>query len=188
MGRGQNALYVGVGTGENLKQLSKNNEQLTGIDISSEMLKQAGQHIEENNLENVKLVQETIYNLPFEDESFDRVYCINTFFHLKNRKRAISEMSRVTKGGGLVYLEMYSLFNFACAVRRLLNFFLKSRPKVYPSYISVEIVNLIEKNLMVKVERVARRKSVMGKPELFFFVLEKEKIRPKYFEGVLSNV
>ena len=50
MGKGKNVLYVGCGVGENLKQLSKNNEQLIGIDISGKMLKESLQQIQENGL------------------------------------------------------------------------------------------------------------------------------------------
>lgn len=43
-------------------------------------------------------------NLTYPDESFDVVHCINTLDHIKDIKKAISEMKRICKSGGWIYL------------------------------------------------------------------------------------
>jgi ubiquinone/menaquinone biosynthesis C-methylase UbiE len=43
-------------------------------------------------------------NLTYPDESFDIVHCINTLDHIKDIKKAISEMKRICKPGGWIYL------------------------------------------------------------------------------------
>ena len=45
-----------------------------------------------------------ITNLTYPDESFDVVHCVNTLDHIKDIKKAISEMKRICKPGGWIYL------------------------------------------------------------------------------------
>jgi SAM-dependent methyltransferase len=47
--------------------------------------------------------------LPFEDEKFDLVYCLETLEHLTNPDNAISEIRRVLKGGGALVLSTPNL-------------------------------------------------------------------------------
>lgn len=43
-------------------------------------------------------------NLTYEDESFDVVHCVNALDHTPDAKSALSEMKRVCKTGGYIYL------------------------------------------------------------------------------------
>ena len=49
-------------------------------------------------------------NLPFKPQSFDFVYSFNTFEHLYDPESAISELTRVCKNGGYLYLEFGPLY------------------------------------------------------------------------------
>ncbi len=69
-------------------------EKLYGIDISPEMLKLSGRFC--RNLECA-----SIYALPFADRSFDLVTCSSAVHHLEDVEKAVSEISRVLKPGGL---------------------------------------------------------------------------------------
>lgn len=55
-------------------------------------------------------------NLPFEDDSFDFVYSYNSVFHMmkKDIKKAIDEMKRVLKPGGLMFVNFLSVDDFRC--------------------------------------------------------------------------
>ncbi len=44
------------------------------------------------------------------DEYFDFIYSYNTFEHLKDPKTALTELLRVTKRGGLIYLNFAPLY------------------------------------------------------------------------------
>jgi len=43
-------------------------------------------------------------NLTYPDEMFDVVHCVNALDHTKDVRKALSEMKRVCKKGGLIYL------------------------------------------------------------------------------------
>src|SRR3989338_9038708 len=51
---------------------------------------------------NVDIVGD-IYNLPFSDNEIDAVICDQVLEHLKDTARALKEMNRVLKQGGLIY-------------------------------------------------------------------------------------
>ncbi|TSD02425.1 MAG: hypothetical protein Athens071424_71 [Parcubacteria group bacterium Athens0714_24] len=61
---------------------------VTGLDFSKQMLK--------INVHD-KLIHGDAENLPFEDNSFNIVFCSNLLHHLKNPETAIKEMKRVAK-------------------------------------------------------------------------------------------
>lgn len=47
-----------------------------------------------------------VHDLPISDESFDAVFCTGTLEHVRDPKRAVQEMYRVLKAGGLVHLDV----------------------------------------------------------------------------------
>lgn len=92
-------LEVGCGFGRNIKYLIDNNypaEKITGIDISSQMIKQAKKFI---NNKKVSLVVGECNNLPFKDNSFDMVLIHGVFMHIKPEviDESIKEVIRVSK-------------------------------------------------------------------------------------------
>ncbi|MCY6371149.1 methyltransferase domain-containing protein [Clostridium ganghwense] len=52
--------------------------------------------------------------LPFEDESISYIYCYNTIFHMKkiDISKAIDEIKRVLKPGGLCFVKFLSVNDF----------------------------------------------------------------------------
>lgn len=76
-----------------------------GIDISEEQIKLAEEFSQENGMK-LNLKQSDMQELPYEDESFGFIYSYNTIFHLlkKGTRKAISEVRRVLKKGGLFYV------------------------------------------------------------------------------------
>ncbi len=76
-----------------------------GIDISDDMMNYAKQFEEQNNFD-LNIIKADMREIPFEDESFGNVFSYNTIFHM-NRKdiaKALSEMKRVLKKDGLMYV------------------------------------------------------------------------------------
>ena len=51
-----------------------------------------------------------VYKLPFDDNSFDVVLCMVVMEHLEDPKKAISEMKRVLKPGGMILVSTPFLF------------------------------------------------------------------------------
>lgn len=86
-------LDVGCGTGELLRELEPLAETF-GIDSSS----QAIAFCKERGLKNVSVAEAT--QVPFPDNAFDAVLCLDVLEHVKDDETVLKEIFRVTKPGG----------------------------------------------------------------------------------------
>ncbi len=76
---------------------------ITGVDISSQAIANAKQAAKEVGAKNVSFsVQDITEKLPFKDGSFDKILALGTFHHLRKIDKALSEISRVLKEGGIL--------------------------------------------------------------------------------------
>lgn len=94
----QSALDLGCGTGEMLKLIlqKESGKELYGIDLSEKML-----HVAKSKLpERVKLLLGDSESLPFADNTFDVVYCNDSFHHYPAPQNVLREVHRVLKQGG----------------------------------------------------------------------------------------
>lgn len=94
----QDILDLGCGTAELISQVicEDSSRHITGLDLSEEMLK-----IAKNKLgTKATFVLGDAENLPFADESFDLVYCNDSFHHYPHPQIVLSEIYRVLKPGG----------------------------------------------------------------------------------------
>jgi len=94
-------LDAGCGTGGTIVYLKKTGfSNIFGIDNS----KLAISFCRQRKLTNIKSA--TVNHLPFKDQSFDAVICLDVLYHAGvNPSRAISEFYRVLKPTGLIYLQ-----------------------------------------------------------------------------------
>jgi len=77
--------------------------QITAFDFDTELLKKARNLI--NNKKNIRFVDGDIAEgLPFEDESFDKIVFSEVLEHLDDDKKALKEIYRVQKFGGVTGL------------------------------------------------------------------------------------
>ncbi|MBL7070623.1 MAG: methyltransferase domain-containing protein [Candidatus Omnitrophica bacterium] len=93
-------LDVGCGTGEFALKLRtrKENINLSGVDLSSEMINAAKEKFLTDK--NVDFRIGEAGNMPYEDNSFDYITCSHSFHHYPNKRKTIREMYRVLRGGG----------------------------------------------------------------------------------------
>ncbi|MBM1690614.1 class I SAM-dependent methyltransferase [Sulfitobacter geojensis] len=99
-------LDCGVGTGSlsiALDSLMKGPIEFHAIDTSTEMLVQAKSAMQRAGLE-LHLQQADVMSLPYRDQSFDAVMAAHVLEHLPDPQRALAEMVRVLKPGGVVFL------------------------------------------------------------------------------------
>ena len=75
--------------------------QITCLDYSAEMMKNAERRAEALAVQNVSFVQGDVGALPFEDESFDVVLSLNGFHAFPDKDAAFKETCRVLKKGGI---------------------------------------------------------------------------------------
>ena len=94
-------LDVGCGTGYLFELLFAQREaDYHGLDLSPEMLKMAKAKFGDR----VTLVEGAADRLPYADNSFDVVTCIQSFHHYPDPDKAMQEAFRVLKPGGLYIL------------------------------------------------------------------------------------
>ena len=100
--RGSKVLEAGCGVGAQTITLAKNSPdaEFTSIDISQDSIKKARDLIEKEKISNVHFQQANIFNLPFEEESFDHVFVCFVLEHLQEPVKALKELRKVLKTGG----------------------------------------------------------------------------------------
>ena len=89
-------LDVGCGNGYATNYFIEKDKDVTALTLSPETY----------NLPtgNVKVVVGNVEKLPFEDNSFDAVWCYNLLEHTHNNGIALKEMRRVLKDGGFLFI------------------------------------------------------------------------------------
>lgn len=71
--------------------------QVKGVDIVPDFIIEAKNH-------GIDAVEGDLVELPFEDNSFDSVFCREVMEHLLNPKKVFEEFVRVTKSGGSLFI------------------------------------------------------------------------------------
>ncbi|ASJ16112.1 hypothetical protein A3L04_02975 [Thermococcus chitonophagus] len=96
-------LDVGTGTGFLAMRLAELGHEVTGIDISENMIEIAKKKAQKANLQ-IKFIVGDAESLPFRDEKFDGVICRHVLWTLPNPEKALLEFLRVTKSGGKIVI------------------------------------------------------------------------------------
>ena len=96
-------LEIGIGTGTSYKYYPMETE-VTGIDISPDMLEKAKKNIRKHSLKNKNVIMMNGEQLKFEDNSFDKVVGMYVVSVTQNPNLLIKEMKRVCKPNGDIYL------------------------------------------------------------------------------------
>jgi ubiquinone/menaquinone biosynthesis C-methylase UbiE len=91
----EGVLEVGCGTGHWLITLAVNGCKATGIEPNLKMLEIAKQKLPEANIKHGQAE-----SLPWEGETFNRVFCINAIHHFKDSQKFMIEARRVLKKTG----------------------------------------------------------------------------------------
>lgn len=78
---------------------------LTATDFSENMLKRAKKNCRESD--NISFTQADIMNLPFDDNSFDKVVAANVIHLLDEPMKALCELRRVCRNGGQLIIPTY---------------------------------------------------------------------------------
>jgi len=101
---GQRILEVGVGTGLSLPYFRADAE-VTGIDVSAEMLAKARERVARQRLAQVKAILEMdAEEMSFPDNSFDTVLALYVASVVPNPARFAAEMRRVCRPGGSIVI------------------------------------------------------------------------------------
>lgn len=99
--QGKKALVVGTGTGAQVIALNQLGcKDLHGIEPYAPGLELTKLKVSEVGLDPVHFTDDVAEALPYEDESFDFVYCFTVVEHVQNVKKSLDEMVRCLKPGG----------------------------------------------------------------------------------------
>lgn len=98
---GQSVLDVGCGLGGLVDRVNSSwlGMSLTGLNVDPEQL-EICHRIRPHHDNSLHWQEGDACELPFDDASFDRVFCIEAMFHFSSRRRFLSEVWRVLKPGG----------------------------------------------------------------------------------------
>jgi ubiquinone/menaquinone biosynthesis C-methylase UbiE len=111
-GKGRDVLEVGCGTGLVLRRIAKFARTARGVDLSPGMLEKARER-------GLDVLEASATSLPFPDDSFDVVCSFKVLAHVREIDRALAEMVRVTRPGGVVLAELYNPMSLRGLVKRL---------------------------------------------------------------------
>lgn len=104
--RPEHLLDLGCGTGEMLHLLRQENQEaeLEGVDLSCNMIARA----REKKISGASFTAGDAENLPYAAGDFDMVCCVQSFHHYPDPKKALEEVYRVLRPGGVFVLcDMY---------------------------------------------------------------------------------
>ena len=96
-------LDIGCGNGKNM--LYRNDLNLTGIDISTELLKICKD-------KDLNVVESSMTDIPLKSQSYDGIIAIASYHHLTNdddRKKALDEMYRLLKDKGTALITVWAM-------------------------------------------------------------------------------
>ncbi|MFT4703801.1 MAG: ubiquinone/menaquinone biosynthesis C-methylase UbiE [Bradymonadia bacterium] len=97
---GSKVLEVGCGAGNILERIS--DAELHGVDISDYIIEKARKRLGRR----ATIIKGDAEALPYEDQSFDRVYCSEVLEHVLNPEKVIAEMRRVLTHNGVAVVSV----------------------------------------------------------------------------------
>jgi ubiquinone/menaquinone biosynthesis C-methylase UbiE len=111
-GAGKDVLECGCGTGLILERIKEHARRAVGIDLSPGMLELA-------RARGLDVHEGSVTELPFPDASFDVTCSFKVLAHVPDIGRALAEMARVTRPGGVLLAEFYNPWSLRGLVKRL---------------------------------------------------------------------
>lgn len=100
----EEVLEVGCGPGQFALLLAQRAKHVTGLDSSKRMLAQADANFAAAKVNNASTVQGNVRMLPFAQNAFDVVVCVNLVFLFDDAAVPVTELIRVVKPSGHLLL------------------------------------------------------------------------------------
>lgn len=120
-------LEAAGGTGAISLEAAKKAKRVVCTDLSTPMLKRAHSKARARGFANIAYKTCSIFDLPFKDESFDCAIAANVLHLLDEPQKAVAELHRVTKRGGIIIMPTFMLGelgenNFVIRLYKLVGF------------------------------------------------------------------
>ena len=158
---GHCALDIGCGAGDDvfaMAQIVGNTGRIVGIDNSETMIAEAKKRAEEVE-GHVEFCLGDAHNLDFEDNTFDSCRADRVFQHLKEPKKALSEMIRVARQGAWIFINEPDWETLVVDMpnkpltRRILNYFCD---EIQNSWCGRELFRLFNSTGLLKVSVIPK--------------------------------
>lgn len=114
---GELVLDVACGRGIDALSLAEKGASLVGIEASSVMIDKALEFLGDKK-DKVVLARALAEDLPFPDDTFDKVVCKGAMDHFANIEESMAEMARITKPGGKVIIAIANFESLTCIIGR----------------------------------------------------------------------
>jgi ubiquinone/menaquinone biosynthesis C-methylase UbiE len=111
-GTGKAVLECGAGTGLLLERFARFASSAKGIDLSPGMLEKARHR-------GLDVREASLTKIPFPGDTFDVTCAFKVLPHVREIGRALAEMARVTRPGGVVIAEFYNPVSLRALLKRL---------------------------------------------------------------------
>jgi MPBQ/MSBQ methyltransferase len=101
LNHGQSVLDAGCGLGGLIERINEHwsGMEVTGLNVDPEQL-DICHRIRPQSGNSLRWQEGDACQLPFEDQLFDRVFCVEAMFHFPSRRKFLAEVLRVLKPGG----------------------------------------------------------------------------------------
>jgi SAM-dependent methyltransferase len=103
--RGKNVLECGSGAGRFTEVLCQTGAVVTSFDMSSAVHANMASN---GHFPNLRLVQASIYQMPFKEESFDYLLCFGVIQHTPDVERTFKTLFRCLRPGGRFCIDVYA--------------------------------------------------------------------------------
>ncbi|MEO0956186.1 MAG: bifunctional 2-polyprenyl-6-hydroxyphenol methylase/3-demethylubiquinol 3-O-methyltransferase UbiG [Pseudomonadota bacterium] len=112
---GKRVLDVGCAGGFMAEAIAKRGAIVSGIDPSAPAIAAGKDHAAKHDLQ-IDYIVGIGEDLPYEDASFDAVVCVDVLEHVSDLSKAVSEISRVLRPGGLFLFDTINRSSLASFV------------------------------------------------------------------------
>jgi SAM-dependent methyltransferase len=108
---GRQVLEIGLGLGADSEQIIRRGGRWTGIDLTAESVDRVRTRLELRKLPYDRVLQASVLELPFPDNSFDVVFSHGVLHHVPDIAQAESEVARVLRPGGELVVMLYAKYS-----------------------------------------------------------------------------
>jgi ubiquinone/menaquinone biosynthesis C-methylase UbiE len=93
----KNILEVGCGTGRWISSLKDDSKSIFGLDYSLDMMK-----VSKSDKVYLNLVNADAVHIPFKNDFFDLIFCVNAIHHFPDKEKFIKECNRTLSNNGML--------------------------------------------------------------------------------------